>query len=281
LLAIPTFEERLLPIYQRARSAAPTDEPTDWADPFAPETLRLAAVIWAESGNPQLAEETLEHASSLYAALQPRFAYGAAACLAELADRRFLNDPVNPTRAIQDAQQAIKRAPPSNEGRQLQRAVRGILVGMQLAAGDEAAARASLRDMDTGAAAPALETFLSTAYTGLISMLVLREEEADLDRLRQWANRAIELNAENELAWRQKADLAFRERDDQECVRCLREARRHGTPDEAIYRFVDLALRERPTSKPLLDYGRELGAELDADVRDAAPPVGFQPEPQR
>ena len=280
LLAIPTFEQRFLPLYQRARSAAPTDEPVSWADPFAPETLRLAAVIWSESGNPQLAEETLEHANSLYAALEPRFAYGAAACLAELADRRFLNDPADPASAIRDAEQAIKRAPPSNEGRQLQHAVRGLLVGMQLAAGDEAAARASLREMDASAAAPTLQAVLSTAYTGLISMLVLREEEADVGKLHQWADRAIELNADNELAWRQKADIAFRERGDDECVRCLREARRRGAPGEAIYRFVDVALRERPTSKPLLDYSRELGAELNAAPRNSAPPAGFQENPQ-
>ncbi|MFH0981730.1 MAG: O-antigen ligase family protein [Planctomycetota bacterium] len=264
LLTIPTFKTELLPIYERARSAAPTEDPARWADPFAPETLRLAAVVWVADGADDLAEETLECAAALYAALPPRFAYGAAACFAELADRHFLNRPLEPTPALRDAEEAVNRAPLSYEGRQLVQVVRWAMVRMELAAGDEVAARALLSQLLPQNSEPLVCRALSTAYADLVSVLMRGDGEAHVDRLRRWVDQAVELDDENELAWRLKADVAFREGDDVECVRCLREARGRGADDQIIYRFVDLALQERPTCQSLLDYSAELGRELRA-----------------
>jgi len=269
LLTVPTFEERFRPIYALARSASPTSDPGTWDDPFAPETLRLAAVIWSQGGAGTLAEETLEHASSLYAALTPRFAYGAAACLAELAERRFLNAPLNPSHAIDAAQEAIQRAPASNEGRQLAQAVRGILVRMQLADGDEAAARTTLRELAPTTLESVLETTLSLGYSELVSALVRNNVEVPSTALLGWANRAVELHEENGFAWRQKAQFAFQNQEDAECVRCLRKARSYGAADEIIFEFVDFALQQRPTSIPMRDYSAELGAELRSSPLDS------------
>lgn len=263
LVAVSDFAREFLPVYELARSINPADDPSHWLDALAPETLRLAAVIRFAEGRYDLAEESLEHACALYVAIEPRFAYGAAACFSELAEHSFLNDPLEPARAIAAAEEAIKRAPPSNEGRQLVRMVRSTLVGMQLANGDETAARATLLESEPDSTAFVVREVLSISYSDLISTLMRRDGEIHLDILRRWADRAVELDQDNEFAWRQKADIAFREQRDTECVRCLREASQRGAADDVIYRFVDIALQHRPTSKPLLDYSAELATELE------------------
>ncbi|MCK4658914.1 MAG: O-antigen ligase family protein [Phycisphaerae bacterium] len=262
LLMVPSFKSDFVPIYEQARSCDPQVDSASRADPLAAEILRLAAVIWLKGGAEQLAEESLGHACALYAAFHPRFAYGAAACHAELAERRFHSSPAEPSSAIQAAEESIKLAPPSNEGRLLVQAVKNLLAGMHLASGDEPAAEAILRELAPNCTTQELQAALSIGYTELVSTLMHRDGKAYLDKLCRWCDRAVELDRENELAWRQKADIALSGGAHDECVRCLRQARRYGAADEIIHRFVDIALQHHPASKILLEYSKELSQEL-------------------
>ena len=149
----------------------------------------------------------------------------------------------------------------------------------QYAAGDEAAAKATLFDLAPASGEAAIGDTLSAYYTDLVTTLMRHDGEAHLDKLRRWLDRAVELDEDNELAWFAKADIAFRVGHDDGCVRCLREARRCGAANEMIYQFVDIALQQRPTSKPLLDFSRRLAADLPGSARDAGPPPEFQPRP--
>jgi O-antigen ligase len=264
LVSVPDFRAVFLPLYERAIATPVASDPAQWESPWAPEMLRLAALAWSKAGDEPLAVAALERACELYLAVKPRFALGCAVCFAELAERRLINNVLDPGPAISAARRALELAPPSNEGRQLVQGVTLALSTMQLAAGDEPAARKTLQEVAPQNADVVVNQALSARYTQLVSALMRNGGELHMDELRRWTMRAVELDEANETAWRHRADIAFRDHDDAECVRCLREARRRGAADDFIFQFVDIALRERPTSRPLLEYSRELGAELQS-----------------
>ncbi|MCP4592707.1 MAG: hypothetical protein GY842_18385 [bacterium] len=282
LLSIPAFKSGVIPIHARASAADPNVAPAEWEDPFAPETLRLTAAIWVEDGAYDLAVQTLEQACTLYEGLRPRFAYATAGCRSELAEILFVDDPTNPARAIEQAQAAIDCAPPSYEGRLLVEMLGRSMVSMHLAAGDESSAKDALLAVVPDEDPDRMGAFLSARYTDLVAILMRSEGETPADPMRRWNDRALELDPDNELAWRQSADLALREGDDAECVRCLREARLRGAADELIFRFVDLALRRNPTSAALREYAGKLGAEITANRPESATnPAVSSPGPRQ
>lgn len=260
----------------RQALAALAEEPTNTEtgeplETWSAEILRLAAMASSLRGEYQAAETALEAATSAYDRLRQSAPLGAASSYAELADVRFFAHPRDSRAAIAAAQQALRFAPQSRRGRELQHALRTRMVNYHLAGGREKEAVDLLRA--TGPAnvsSEELDLELGARYRRLCESLLgrrdaggeLRKPPHDLlELLRAWIARAVELNSSDPGAHFLSADLAFYAGEHQAAAAHLRRALDAGLPPEAAARFLNAARKQMPESEPLLRLWIELGGQ--------------------
>jgi hypothetical protein len=237
---LPDFGQAFEPIYKEARAVAPEQPVASWASPWAPETLRLAAIILADRGHYAAAEREVARAATLYGVLRESAPLAAAACHEELAECRFLAEPDDPAAAVQAAQRAITLAPDSQPGRRLARNVRNRMATYELAGGNEAAARDLLSELQPDFAAETIDTELGYRYSNLAHSALRRSPGALPRRFPAWVEHALRLNPEYEMGW-----------EEEELIRLLSAAHQAGADLEAITGFVDQLCAQRPDSAGL------------------------------
>lgn len=251
------FDNRFGDIYRTARSVAPETPVEQWADPWAPEKLRLAAIVRFTRGMHPLAEEELTHAAQLYDVIRDEAPIGAASCNAELADAQFYANPDVAGRALQTAARAIEMCPRSEAGRELRDAVRDRTITYYLAAGQEEDARSVFGEVFPEARDQDVDANLGARYWHLAHSGEWRSLPAAPRRFTKWVERAIALHPSYELHFKED-----------EMVRVLRGALRLGADLNVIRDFLDYLQQQRPDSTLL----PQLRAWIDQVV--SPPPAG-------
>ncbi|MCH8146918.1 MAG: O-antigen ligase family protein [Planctomycetes bacterium] len=240
---------------------------------WAPELLRLAAVVHFRRGDYADARQALVLATAAYDKLAARAPIGAASCYKELADCQFYSNPDVPAPAIASGEHALNLTPDSLVGRRLRNSIDNRLVDYRLAAGEEEEARRLLAS--TGVPASLMNTELGLRYRNMCDALlrrrlgrVLRQAPAELvPKLKRWLDRAIELGPDDPAAHFLAADLAFHTDDQITTTAHLKRALELGLPLETGLRFLQVARQKKP------DHAI-LEAFWDLLHRDAGDPTG-------
>ncbi len=261
----PEFDRHFAPLVDQAKLAltsAPIDDQNGEAGKtWAPEKLRLAAVILSIRGDYSGARTLLEQAVPVYDTLATSAPLGAAGCYDELAICRFFSDPSDPEAVLKSASRAISLAPDSRLGRQLKSGIRQRMIEYYLASGNEEETKRLLRETGPyGVTEDDIIRELAARYRRMCESLLSRREAGGALRkppaqlaptLSRWVERAIELNPNDPLAHHLAADLAFYLGDDLKTAMHLRDAINQGLPVEQAVQFLRLALDQRPDSETL------------------------------
>jgi len=147
LMQKPDYAKAMETYIARARACANISDVASWADPYAPETLRLAARTHKLHRRFDNAVRLTEEAIHLSDKLTDRFGALVSYALIDKSRYLLLAHPNEPTLAEQACQRAIDRWPTSGD-KSLGKALRRSLAFYLLAAGDEPGARQSLVCLD-------------------------------------------------------------------------------------------------------------------------------------
>ena len=271
----PGMTEAIDDLARTIRTFAPPAVPDEWTTPWAPEVLRIHALLRFQTFEYAAAEDALEIAVDLYGKLPLRSLLATAHALAELADCRFFAHPEMPQRAIESAERALIDCPDSQPGRALRAVVRARMLRYRLAAGQEDAVRAALRAEFPEVAAELIELEIGARYANICFSFRHRDAAEFPPMYERWVERAAELNPNYELVWRLKADIAFQDGRDADAVEHLRRALQQGADPNLIIAFVQVGLSKRPDSQPFLELHAELLPEFQNPpaTTDATPPA--------
>ncbi len=245
---------------------------------WAPEVLRLAAVVHFRRGDYADARHALVLATSAYDKLADRAPIGAASGYKELADCQFFSNPDIPAPAIASGEHALSLTPDSLPGRRLRNSIRNRLVDYRLAADEEDEARRLLKE--TGVPGRLISEELGLRYRILCDTLlrrrlglVLRQAPSELvPKLQRWLDRAISLTPNDPAAHFLAADLSFHTGDDVTTTAQLKRALELGLPLETVLQFLQVA-REKKPDHPILEAFWELLISEPDDSADGSPGV--------
>ncbi len=254
----PAFDGAFASIHQRIMQVTPEMPVDQWPDPWAPEKLRLAAMIQFTRGEPAAAELELATAAPLYDLIRQDAPLGAAACYAELADARCFAHMDDPAGAVEAAHRAIDIAPDSEQGRTLIQTVRRRIVTYVLTAGDEDQARRLLVETDAGASPRAIDEELGVRYSQMAHGAYYRSPDSLPRGFPRWVERALELNPAYEAGWQ-----------DSELVQVLSRALQLGADMRLILEYVEDLLTRSPESTAFRDLARQLREVLGLPVEPA------------
>jgi len=121
--------------------AVPLDQSGNPVELWAPERLRLDAMVRFLRGDYAGSAASLEVALAGYEAIQEQAALATASCMGERADAVFYIEPLRTERAVSLARSAIERAPGGRLGKELVAGIRIRLVDYYLAGGQEEEAK--------------------------------------------------------------------------------------------------------------------------------------------
>ena len=245
----PSFDEAVETARQNALAMSPDQPVEQWQDPWAPEKLRLAAVVLVTQYEHQEAEATLARAAELYYGIRHQAPMGAASCHAELADARFYADPDHPARALETGKLVLEMAPNSEFGRRLSLAMRLRMITYLLAGLNEKSAAAAFAREYPEDSVERVQAEFGARYWQLIHSSAWRSLPAPPQRYARWVERALALNPEFELRFREE-----------ETVRVLRAALQLGTDLRMVFAFINAAMEEREESPLLQKLHDELAA---------------------
>jgi O-antigen ligase len=167
LMQDPKFGGAIDGMLSYAQPAAQGVQP--WPDPYAPESLRLAALAHKLRGDFETAAALSGEAAKLLDQIRDRFPYNSSYAMADEAGYLLLADPTKANRAVGAMQQAIARWPATGD-RRIMDGFRRLLAVYWLAAGNEAEAmRAVFADStrSPGAAVQGLAPARTCAGPGL------------------------------------------------------------------------------------------------------------------
>jgi len=261
------FTEAYDPVLDRSLQAARVDSFADWETPWAPERLRLCAMISQAFGRHEHAASLLEEAIRLYGKLPEPAPVGLASCHVELSQARFLANPSDPLPAIETAKLAVKEAPPSHIGREVIRTVNELLVLYRLAAGQEDVVRDKLLAPLIGHPAPeAVDREVANRYVILCQLLFSRNTDVDLQRVQAWVDRSIELDPRNPGGWGLAAQLSYLGGDLTGCLEALARSLQTGNDPAAVGAFVADILPRHPDDAELRQFAAWLQREFGVTV---------------
>ncbi len=266
-----SFRAAIEPTVQAIRNATPHDDPAQWASPWAPEILRLGAMT-ATGAQRSDAVAYLEEARSYYDRIAPRALLARAVCLAELAEARFLAAPEDPAAAIAPAEEALKEAPNSEDGRALVATMRNRLIAYHLAAGHEDFARKIIRDRALGLTDDELATYLANAYVDMAYQLFTRMLQRDPEQVEAWSRRALELAPGAAPVWFLAADLALFRQNEQKALYCINEVLARHNDLEDVQELCNRATRAMPNSTPLRQLAERVAALMQQGGNTPPPP---------
>ncbi|MCP4248390.1 MAG: O-antigen ligase family protein [bacterium] len=239
----PGFDDLFANVFASARQVTPEQPPTEWADPWAPEKLRLAAVVLLIRNHFEQADNVYQQAADLYERLTESAPIGVASCYTRLAEARFFAHPETPARAIEAARRAIELAPDSETGRSLRQLATSQIVTYELAAGREATAREMVTELvgeltgDPGTAI--LDSEIGARYIELAHRSLMTGVEPLPPALPTWVQRAVMLSPQ-----------ALLSRNDADMADLLRRAVAAGIDPQAVIRFLERVQIELPDSQP-------------------------------
>jgi len=290
LASQPEFDTRFLPIIRAAGRAVATSPPLDETgqpiEVWAPEKLRLFAVVAFLQGDLEAARTALEDASAAYATLASPAPMGRASAYAELADCRYFSNPLEVRPPLEAAQRAVELAPESRLGRELAVSVRRRMVDYYLAGDRREQAEELLRELAPADTAEELITAeLARRYVRLGRSMVQRQALADVGnramalRRRAWtmADRALELDPDDPAVHAFMAELAIVEGNGTDAVAHLRRALDTGLTANDARELLDAALERLPQSEELKAMRHELNEPPEASGDDALPDVPLRP----
>ncbi len=206
------FAEAMEQLQVGAQQAMSAKSANDWADPYAPESLRLLARASKLAGRFAEAAELAGHAAELSRQLGARFP--GAVSNARLDQSRYLMLAQKPSEAVAACDQAIKEWPDVRE-RELQlRPVLQTRAMYMLAADSEKEARELLGKLYPEAASDELDQRLSDGYIDLCQSFASFPIEARATSYDQWLQRALTLDPGNRLAHDLAARRAAERQDD-------------------------------------------------------------------
>ena len=267
----PGMTEAFNDLARAIQTFSPPAAPGEWTTPWAPEVLRVHALLRFAAHEYGAAEDALQTAVDLYDKLPIGPLLATAHALAELADCRFFAHPETPQRAIDTAERALIDCPDSQPGRALRALIRARMLRYRLAAGQEDAVRATLRAEFPDVATELIELEIGARYASICFSFRHRDAAEFPPMYERWVERAAELNPNYELVWRLKADIAFQGGRDADAAAHLRRALQHGADPSLIIAFVQLGLSKRPDSRPFLELHTELLEEFQNPPPTTAP----------
>jgi hypothetical protein len=284
------FDARFEPMVARARLelSAPTPPPSDQPDTWAPEILRLAAAVYFTDGRFAEAVEGLELAARRYETLPSATRISAASCYADLALCRFFLNPSDPLPAIESARRGAAMAPESEAGRAMRRGLEIKLTDYLLAAGREDEAARSLRDTaPPGAADEVVRRQLGIRYSRM-SYDLLQRRAPDGTRMplaelpaqfTAWLARSKELAPDDYVAYLVSADVAFFGGNLAATADQLRSALERGLPIDEAWRYLTLAVAQKPEAEALRALMEEIKARVEQMPPEQRPNLPPPPTP--
>ncbi|MCH9001451.1 MAG: hypothetical protein IIC02_02665 [Planctomycetes bacterium] len=281
LASTPGFDTAFAQVLVQARESAliiSTSGPIPVQEEvWAPEILRLAAVIHFRRGDYTDARQALVFATSAYDRLAATAPIGAASCYKELADCQFYSNPDIPAPAVASAEHALILTPDSLAGRRLRHSIHNRLVDYRLAADEEEEARRLLAK--AGVPARLITEELGLRYRNMCDAIlrrrlgrVLRLAPGELvPKLKRWLDRAIELTPDDPAAHFLAADLAFHTDDQITTIAQLKRALELGLPLETALQFLRVAREKKPDHPVLEAFWNLLNSDVGGPVLPVAP----------
>jgi len=219
-----------------------------WADPYAPETLRLVAVIrelqrTAPTGQPSSAVEQAsraigaaqdaaamaDDAAAMLSTIRARFPTAAAFARADQARYQLWAAPHNPDDAIAVQRQALELWPAYGPAEQ-RRAFQEDLSTFLLAAGREKEARANLRALFPAAGEKALDRYLVSHLGALAQWFIDAPPLARPMRFEELMSRLVELEPNMPMVRMTAARLALERGNDAAALGHLEQLRQISDP---------------------------------------------------
>lgn len=165
----------------------------DDRDPYAPETLRLAAVLKEFHAAFEDAAGLAAEAARLSESLRDRFPYAVSCALIDQAGYALLAYPDDAQRAAAVCQRAIDAWPPHRDREQRLRPLRRSLALYELAAGNEGVSRKILASLEPGISEGELDAMIGSAAAELYeTFLSLGPQRYPLG-MERWLERALAL----------------------------------------------------------------------------------------
>lgn len=262
-----TFTEAYEPVLDRSLQATRVGSFADWEAPWAPERLRLCAMLSQAFGRHEQAASLLQEAIRLYGKLPESAPVGLASCYAELSQARFFANPSDPLPAIETAKLAVKEAPPSHIGREVIRTVNELLVLYRLAADQEDVVRDKLLAPLIGHPVPeAVDRDVANRYVILCRLLISHGTDVDMQRVQAWVERAIELDPRHPGGWELAAQLSYLRGDLTACLQALARSLQAGNDPAAVGAFVAELLSRYPDHAELPQFAAWLSREFGVSV---------------
>lgn len=230
-----------------------------WSDPFAPETLRLAALIFEMQGRPADAAQAAGDAARLYQEIYTAHPTLLSIALAEQAHYLFLASPDEPARAQAACREALAAVPPFGSRDRLAAPIREALCVYSLAEGKESEAAAIIVELTDAREPGAVMRRMGEYYAELAMMFLGRPRESRPARFSLWRTRAVALAPDTGAAQVLRAQVAFEDERDDEFVDALARAESLGVFAEQIDAVLARALAVRPESKPLREMADRRG----------------------
>ncbi len=238
LAAADSFDEQFGQLWN---TLVPTDDQPITEDPFAPEKLRIAALVRLLREDYARAHDAAKLAADLYANTVQPGTIGQAACWAEMAEYRFFSDPVQWNDAVSYALRALELLPDSTPGRQTADTVRLRMMTYYLAGSQEDAARDLLAAMTHITHEKQLDADIGRLYANMCRNMIRRSRGALPLQFNDWVRRAAELNPNDELVLRLQAQVMLDAGRLDDSVLSLRHALQRGANPAVVYEYVRLA----------------------------------------
>lgn len=272
LMNDPGFEAALGRRMQLAQASAAAARSSEWQDRFAPETLRLSAIMLSARSEWSDAARMAEQAARMYNQIRVAQPAMLPIALAEQAWYVFRADPNHPQEARQLSLQAIAKVPPIGSREQLAEPIRRSLILYCLADGDEAAAAPIVATFIGSDDRQAVSHELGGAYVELAASFI---GEAAADRPKRfavWLDRAGQLAPDSGTLQLILAQVAFETGRDADVVEALKKGESLGVEPERIDNMLQRAVARRPESKPLTRFAEERRKASTATAPAERPP---------
>ncbi len=282
LMRDPAFSSTVNGLLSLAEVAVNAPSAAAWPDPYAPETLRLAAIAQKMTGEFKEAADLAGDAAELYEKIRDRFPSAVSVALGAQAEYVLMARPDQPVLAVNIAEQAVARCPAAD--RDLTLDLRRDLAMYQVAAGLEDAARETLRSLPGQPLTPdAVERNLGYALTEVCQVFVPFPRAMRPPQFPQWLQRALQLVPQWPPARLIAARLAMEEGQDQVAVEHLRALEPVVTDANQWASLLQPLVANYPNSAALRAYAIErkvpVPDTMPARTADTRPETSPAPAP--
>ncbi len=281
LMEVPEFTPAAERRAQVAYESFKVNGPAMWRDPFAPEAMRLWAMICQLQRRGDNAVNAAAVAVELCRSVGNQYPMLLPMALAEQAEYAFRASPDSPEAACRIGREAIQAVPRIQGGELLAAVIRRSVILYHLANEQETEAFAMLKE-SIGPAEPAdVQRQIGLAYTELSGQYILGEPGRRPKRFAVWMRRAGELAPDSRDLQFLRAELALEAGRDADAVAAFRKAEELGAPAEQLDQMLEQAVRSWPNSKMIAEYLEARRAAQRPATAPASAPAEIAPPPGR